>query len=229
MTLLNESISDAKGDEHLSDVIREIGRLFGRPYSEKELCQRVPSLTDDQRMGVVKSLSQFSQIIRMAYAERIPLNDDVRILEYWLEKMQFRIDFPAEQYIDYGNIVEVYDLDFIQLYRNHEFYKFCTYDPLTLATTPFPQLFKRDESINQILFNLIERCLKGKKIIPMDDPIHQMYESFSRDSRVYQIDHKYIAPVFKKQSLEPIAFFVTQKAKYIGDSNISGMGRVYDS
>lgn len=221
--------SPSTPDMLLFDCIETVGSKFGHPYTKESLVKQVENLSDLQKEGATTSLLKFSEVLKKAEIERIPLDDDCGLLNLWLKEMGFYLSFDPKDYLSKGDIVEIYDRDFVQIYRNNTFYKFCSYDPLTLATTPFPQLFKRDDHINEIIFKRAQECLKNlKSIRTIDTPLHTMQEHFARNSRVYEIEHKYCSPVFKSSSNESIAFICTQKASYIGESNIIGMGKIFD-
>lgn len=213
----------------LFDAIWIIGKSYGRPYQKEDLSARITALSETQKLHAMQSLIQFASIIVDAETHRIDITKNLDFLKFWLQEMGFEAHFDLEKYITNDDIVEIYDHDLVQIGRNHIFYKFCSYDPLTLATVPFHELFRRDNSINEIIFTHAKKCLDSStKVHKIETPIHTMQEAFARNSKVFEIEHKYCSPLFKRGSHEPIAIFCTQRAKYIGDSNISGTGKIFN-
>ena len=216
-------------NEFLFDSLLSIGTFFNISISQENLVDRISQLSEEKKSIAMRSLADFNSVLQSAQIQKIDISKNSNFLKFWLKEMGYRAPFEIDDYIAEGDIIEIYDLDMVQISRNHTFYKFCSYDPLTLATTPFPILFKRDDSINKILFQHIEKCLDGNtQIHEISTPTHTMQEHYARNSKVYQIEHKYCSPLFKVGDSKPMAIFCTQRAKCIGTSNISGIGKVYD-
>ncbi len=143
----------------------------------------------------------------------------------FLDKYSLRVPFAPEEFIADGDIVEVYTEDFVQLYRNNNFFKYCSYDLKTLLQHPFDVLFRRDEEVTRKIAERALECLNhGKGIEPVGIEPHLMQEHFARNNRVFRIEHKYCSPVFSKVTGQVMGFFCSQRATPFGHSNVSGLG-----
>ena len=115
----------------------------------------------------------------------------------------------------------------MQMYRNQEFFKFCSYDIFTVLTQPFDVLFRRDAEISQLIFQRAQACLKEMKgVEPANVPPHEMQEHFARNSKIFSIDHKWCSPVVSSLTGKTLGLFCSQRATEHGKSNVSGIGFV---
>ena len=125
--------------------------------------------------------------------------DDVKLLRRGLALLDLTTDEENFTKIASGDIVEVYNLDFIQIYRNFEFMKLSSYSLLDVAGNEFYRLYERSSLVNDQLFSAARQVAADPKA-PLDArilvPTHPLREKFSPKRREFFVTFKYILPVF---------------------------------
>lgn len=124
---------------------------------------------------------------------------EYRQLDSFLEHFNFRFYDDVNQFITCGDVVEVYDLNFKQIYRNLTFLDFCSYDLLTLHTVPLFELYSRAESVNKHLMEAIQIGLSAKKTQAMRLEPHLLRETYLNNRKVFRLTPGIVSPV-----LDPI-------------------------
>lgn len=201
-------------------IIKEIAMLLNVPARSDT------SVRYDVTQKQVDELGQYLGFLRNSIIEkRIDPEDEWAMFENFLEYYNLYANFDLKTYIQKGDIVEAYSEDFVQIYRNRTFLKLCSYDLYTLLSHPFPMLFRRDEKITaQIVSRAIHCMTKGEGIEPVGVENNNLQEQFARNSRVFEIQHKWCSPLFSRRTDRPMALFCTMQARCIGESNVTGIG-----
>ncbi len=100
-------------------------------------------------------------------------------------------------FIEQGWIVEIYNMEMKQIYRNFEFMRQCSYDLLTLETIDWAELYKRPEHIIEKMWSLLPTLMGTDHTFPyVDVPPHLIRERYLHHDRVFVNKHKYITPLF---------------------------------
>lgn len=99
--------------------------------------------------------------------------------------------------IDDGDVVEVYLDDHIQIFRNLEFFNFCSFTVDELLCGTWYKLYKRDFVTNLKMFKMAFRLLTGRlnKTIPWNVPEHVFDEIGSEERLKHSILLKYLSPL----------------------------------
>lgn len=162
--------------------------------------------------------------------KQIQFNPEARELENFLKERDLYLPFDSADYIDPGDLVEVYSEDCVQIYRNSNLEKICSYDRQTLETQPFNVLFRREDKITEKLVARALQCISGQKSIEkINVEPHHMQENYAANSKVFYIEEKWCSPVFSIKTNNVMGFFATQSAKLVGDTNVIGIGNGYFS
>lgn len=144
--------------------------------------------------------------------QRRPL--DAQLLAKSLSAMNLEVPEDFLDSIRPDDIIEVYDLfDNMQIWRNFEFLKFCSYDLLILSHNPLEKLFSRDPVISEGINARVQIALAQDEAIPWNLPIHWIRERLDQRQRVFEIEPRWLAPVRDCTSGESIGFASTLRAR----------------
>lgn len=125
--------------------------------------------------------------------------DDVKLLRRGLALLDLTTDEDNFTKIESGDIVEVYNLDFIQIYRNFEFMRHSSYSLLDVAGNEFYRLYERSTLVNDQIFSAARQVSADPKT-PIDAraivPTHPLRERFSPKRREFFLTFKHIVPVY---------------------------------
>ncbi|RYZ90418.1 MAG: hypothetical protein EOP06_07950 [Proteobacteria bacterium] len=129
--------------ERLSGLCASIG--INRPaYLSKEL-PHFEKLNSEARSAAVTSIQFFLQICEEATASGEELMDTKRLTWRALRHFGFVPSEDLFSTMTKETIVEVYNTDHIQVFRNFEFFKFCSYTLEDTFCRPWPELFRRPD------------------------------------------------------------------------------------
>lgn len=123
-------------------------------------------------------------------------------------------------------ILEVYDKNMIQIYRNFNFYKYCSYSLLEISVTEWFELWERSEFIMKRIFSEVKPVFE--KVIPVkkyDVPLHLLREKLNPsrltdlyDPKAYEVTFCHVGSTTDSSGLRPKGGVCTSKAKEITGS-----------
>lgn len=180
-----------------------INKLLQMEYSELE--------------NLKKHLSCFLNIVErfdfnLQEDEFLSQSDEVECLKHAFD--EYGLCFGDEEFgfISQGDIVELYNLENIQIYRNLEFLKVAPYDLATILSSKWTDLYERPSDITQAIATRVGEILSSNviKASPFNVPIHPMKAVSNAEQVVVEINLKFIKPVFDRVTKEKRGFVATQ-------------------
>ena len=122
------------------------------------------------------------------------------------------------------DVIELYNLQGIQLYRNMRFFKVCSYNLLDLSVNSWETLYDKPTHVLEATQKIIQRMFSsGDRPISYDIPTYLQKEKyqFVKSLRTLQVTPKYIVPLFDYSSGEPAGAFSTYSAEVIAEGEQS--------
>jgi hypothetical protein len=178
-----------------------------RPYTSFD---QILELGEEKAAKVLSAISLQRKILEKAMLEEVGCLDK-SAFQIALEHLNLRTVDNVEKHFEDGDIIEIYDSNFVQLHHNFVFYYYCSYDVLTLATAPIFDIYSRPKDINEIIFEKTKDLLmNGKSTRPFDIPIHYLKETQLNMPRVFRIQFKVISPLVNELG-ETVAFVSTNE------------------
>lgn len=169
-----------------------------RPQSLKNFV----ALPIEKQKKFVSYLSQFERAfdVQMDQADEF-LDVSVEAEGHCLKTVQdlFNIcigeDVPTS--ISKGDIVEIYDLEAIQVYRNLNFFRTTNYNLMDIAAHTWMELWDRSSMVQEKIVAGVGRALNAKddKPIPFDVPLHLLKERAFGMTQALAVHLKYISQV----------------------------------
>lgn len=178
--------------ERLEGVSHRIQGL--KPYSSLE---KLKELSEAEVEHAYKCLDLRYQILNERVESIFDLDADRREFQMALDRLQLRCPKDMIEKFQDGDIIEVYDLNFVQLYHNWVFHYYCSYDLLTLLTQPIWQLYSRPKEMEERLVQRAkEVASEARGPVRWDVPLHYLKETQLQTPRVFEIDLQWICPIW---------------------------------
>lgn len=221
-----------KAATQLSDQILEILEKVGTILSSKGIRCSVstPSsleyfskLNTSRQREITEQWSNYyliiSQIVTSQFEEGSEM-EKAMILKA-AEIYGYNVNPNNLHFIRTGEVIELYNLQMIQLYRNLEFFRHCSYDLLTLSCYEWPALYERATQVtNSMISRATEFISLNKDIpVPYNLPIHTMRERHLNAKRVFEIRMGTCLPIIDSHSKSTIAFITTAGSKLIAEGD----------
>jgi hypothetical protein len=203
--------------ESFCDHAKSIG-IEILPYQNPALlhCRK---LTPEQQTQALSRLTVYYKIMSTATEAKIELRDDKSLLWWALKEFKLRPTSDILDKLDEGDVIEVYDSNFVQIYRNFQFFRICSYTLEELFSYEWPVLFDREAHITE---SLIKDCMKvlsspERKTIRFEVADHIIRENFSPKKFHIKAVHKVISPLF--DTVGQVAAFVGFSAASVISQN----------
>lgn len=124
----------------------------------------------------------------------------------WDDREFFRISMRALKisappdsldHVKSGDLVEGYNLERLQIFRNLQFMEYSNYSLLEILSIEWPLLFERAQAITDKMITFCDETLWSKnKTIAFNVPTHYMRELQTIERQLYEIGFKTISPLF---------------------------------
>jgi hypothetical protein len=144
--------------------------------------------------AALERLDQFVRVV--AGNPELDIWDDKLFAETFLEQIGIRYPSKFMRLMETTDILEMYDLNNIQIFRNMNFMKICGYSLCDIAVHEWPVLFERSQVITKEIEEQIGRAVTLKTIVKLDVPQHYMKERFSTTRQLVRVNLRYASPIF---------------------------------
>lgn len=176
-------------------------------------------LSWDERLqwGLHKKISDWLDIFKdfeFSKKEETPQDIEIECVQRALWKYGLFARDAFSNYIESGDIVEIYNRDNVQIYRNFEFLKHCSYSLMDIITREWVELYERPQVVQEHLFYVTEKVFKQEVVVKPDLLPHIMREKASDQGRCFETELKWFIPLFSTQG-RCEAFLATIKAELI--------------
>src|ERR1700722_3532445 len=159
---LNQNIEE----QNLNRDLRLNLKALEHSFATKNIKMK---LSDDRSLNDFLKLpgSEKNRVLRdvsrnvefLPQGRRMTLQAEKEILSKHLSILNLEPYDDIYSFLEKGDVVEIYDKNFLQLYRNWEFVNLCSYTYLDLATRPFFELFDRSPQITNAIVNRVQEIL----------------------------------------------------------------------
>lgn len=155
---------------------------------------------------VLERLKFYHDICLEHIVDGQPLRDSQKFTWRALVKLGLTPNSDLISRIEKDDIVEIYSDDQVQLFRNLEFFDYCSYTLEDLFCIEWWKLFKRDEKISESILTLAHDILDRKypQGITLPFSWHRVAEVASRDKFNVDFLIKYLGPLHKNKQVAGI-------------------------
>ncbi len=167
------------------------------PYTESALA-RFQKFDIDVQKRIFSNFSKYYDLLSVLQASKVDLNNNRMLLWNALKHLGYKPCFDLLDYIDQEDVVEVYNSEFLQIFRNFKFMELCSYSVLDTFSHSWSELFLRpkavDASLGAVGFQIFSNNVKSTMSVGVED--HYLFELFSEDMHYFKIHQKYASPIF---------------------------------
>lgn len=138
--------------------------------------------------------------------------------EFFCLSMQaMGVQFPSDflKKLDRDDLIEGYDMNRIQIFRNMRFMETSSYSLLEILSYEWPLLFARASAItDKIISHCDELLWSANRTIPVHVAKHWIHEIRSAERQVCEVTFKYMTPLFSGPG-KPAGVIATCQARAI--------------
>lgn len=150
----------------------------------------------------------------------------------WHALKRFSLRPPSDlfSYIADEDLVEIYTLDNLQIFRSMSFFDLCSYSLEDLYCRPWYSLFYRDEGITQQIGAEAVRAFSGQEtgVFVPNVADHMLKELDSPFKHEVEIQYKVMAPLYNSSG-KIAAGLVVEKAKVVNRPKESDKERLLEA
>ena len=130
--------------------------------------------------------------------EPVSISEEVTMVRKALSVFSLRVKTFDWSFIEAGDIIEIYTADGIQIYRNFEFFRQCSYDLMSLLSYEWHELYERPSSVTDGIYRRVGEVMAGGRGNPQPYGLlpHTLRESRIDAKRVFSVEMKKVLPVF---------------------------------
>jgi hypothetical protein len=167
------------------------------PYTAQSW-EAYANLPEETRKNVLSNFSSYYHLMSSSQHAGIELHETKRLVWNILKLVGLRPCHDLLDKIDEQDVIEIYNNEFLQIFRNLKFMEICSYSMLDTLSHSWSELFMRPASITESLIKRVQFTLSGevKNTLTANVEEHFLHEIFSTRRNFFRINQKYISPVF---------------------------------
>lgn len=170
-----------------------------KPYSQSSI-RKLLSFNPDERRQFHARLQRFNTMMTGAIDTKVAHSDDRYFIELSAKRLGLIFDKGVYDILKPGDVVEIYNVDLMQVFRNFAFFDVCSYTLLDLINNEFFELYDRSQLINHYIIEatstLANRPYDLSPISLQHVPKHLLQEKFSQDKLTSMVQFKWMYPVY---------------------------------
>ncbi len=187
----------------LSVLFKDIRRHSDQ--ERPETWQRFRSFSYSEQEACLRNATLYLEICQetLTGPEPAPLTNDNKLIWYALKKLSLVPTGDLFDLLDDSYVVEIYNPQGIQVFRNYRFFEISSYNFAELFIYPWHELYQRDQSIDEQIACYGQKLFSGayKSTVNVRDiPQHYIDEKFSPEKFSMQMQQKFFAPLKSKLS-----------------------------
>lgn len=114
----------------------------------------------DQRAAITVMVGQ-AEFIRSALQNSIDSHNEVEMLKFALRKLSLLSDTNVFDEIENGDVIEIFDREYRQVYRSYSCFNLCNYSLIELTSYPFFELYERSSHVTKRLVEFCDAIING--------------------------------------------------------------------
>ena len=208
---MNEASLFRQLSTEIATMAKDIGVTIV-PFRDESL-PHFSKLSALQRQRILNDLGTYVRICQSTVAQGYRLDDSARFLWAAIKEFNFRPTSDLFQYVPEGRVIEIHNTEFVQIFRNFEFYTCCSYSLEEIYGFPWTYLYTRNAAVEQAMIKTINGIFEGKiqTVVPMNLEPHVIKELFSPLKFEVQAQMKYIAPLFEDKTGQVAAHLLIEE------------------
>jgi hypothetical protein len=173
------------------------------------------SLPETQRSAILRQFRQYASLCEAVEDAQVSFRSGPDLARYVVSGLGLNGPKSFFELLGSEDIVEVYNSDGVQIFRNFVFYEHCSYTLLEIISYPWYELLERHEAVTREIGEHIGRVLgECNDVIPSTVRAHTMREIFSEEKRMFISQFDRFAPLFAGPG-QKAGFICSGKLSYV--------------
>lgn len=142
---------------------------------------------------VVNAWKDQSLFIQGALDAGLDATDEKGMLTYALGKLNLLCNFSLTNEVEAGDVIEIFNADYIQVYRSFSYFALCQYSLVELSAYPWYELYERASSVTKDLLTEVQKIYDGTatRVSFLHIPEYTLRELLTEDRRTYLLREKF--------------------------------------
>lgn len=154
-------------------------------------------LTPNKYLVIENHMVSLLDVFAICTKEGVDPWDDREFFRLCMRALHLSYPTDCLDHIQSGELLEGYNLDRLQIFRNLRFMEYSNYSLLEILSIEWPLLFERAQIITDKMITFCDETLWSKnRTIPFNVPVHYMRELQTVERQLYEIRFKTISPLF---------------------------------
>lgn len=167
-----------------------------RPYSEASMAL-LKTFQPERIDGIRQHFEAFHKVCEQLAQDNVQLRDNISFVKFGLKYLNLNVPSTFFNFVAADDLIEIYDLSNIQIFRNLRFFEITNYTLGDLLTFPWSELYERSSMIMDKMAEGAATILRGDDVIsPLNVPIHLIKEIRTNPVQVCEVRFKFISPVY---------------------------------
>lgn len=215
--ILNNEKSLSERFAHVAMAVSDILALYGhtvRPFKSANDLE-FTKLSQDMQAIYLKHFSTYAEVLYETHNSGQNLNEARQLVWNMMKKIGMHTTDDVLNKINNSQIVEIYNSENIQIFRNLPFFKVCSYTLDEVLSVPWWKLYRRDDEMSREIFRYASLILRGeaKSTVYPNLPRHYLREVASSFCFQMNIGINFMAPLVGLQ--QDRAILVVEEAELI--------------
>lgn len=158
---------------------------------------------------ILHGFSQYHNNCRELVISGVSLRDNYAFLAHSMKRANLFAIEDIRRLLTQDNIVEIYNLEHIQIFRSINFFDYCNYSVLDLLAREWFDLYERLSSITECVMHEVLEPIKTGKVRKLTVPLHVLKERDSNPRGVFHFDFQYCFPLYSAPGV-PGGYLLTE-------------------
>src|SRR4051812_12784179 len=189
---------------NLSQLQQELrNRKVSSPNPARTTIEIFASMSPENQKEILSNISTYVRILAQAIEpeiERSPRDQEIARLRSAIRSFGLKAaNDSVFNIVSANDIIEVYNLRGIQLYRNVGFFKVCSYNLLDLSVHSWDKLYDKPTHVAEETHDVIQRLFSsGDEPIPYGIGTYLQKEKFefAESLKTLKVTPRYIVPLY---------------------------------
>jgi hypothetical protein len=203
----------------ISQMAKSIG-IDVLPFVDRSL-PRFSELSLLEQKIAFKNLSVYHGICSSTIQAGNSVREAKSLIWFAIKAFGFRPTSDLFNFVTDDHVVEIHDKTGVQIFRNFQFYKFCSYSVEELYCISWPKLFTHEGEFTQQILEKGMLLLSGtvNSTIPFNITDHEIHETDSICKFQIRANVEFGSPLFNSESNQPEATIVLEKGELLNPEN----------
>ncbi len=173
--------------------------------------------TSREQNAILHALSLCVKVCEMTRSQGKSMTDSTSLI--WNAIKEFGLRPPSDFFSKMTNesVIEIHSPEGVQLFRNFNFYRHCSYTIEELYSSSWDLLYDRDSSILNHMIQFVGKVYGGEISSTVDPkiPTYLAHEVYSEDRLTVEVKWLWAAPLFHEGTSTPAATIAIEGARTI--------------